>query len=60
MRVSEGRKQNANLVEREFAPGLARALIEFGNHGVELFDGSDVRHGKISIEEPGSGIRREL
>jgi hypothetical protein len=53
MRVPESRKQNANLVEREFAPGLARALVEFGNHGVELFDGSDVRHGNFSIEEQG-------
>jgi hypothetical protein len=56
MWVAECSKQDANLVEREFAPRLAGTLVEFGHHGVELFDGSDVRHGKISIEEQGSGI----
>ena len=63
MRVAEGGEQDANLSEREFAPGLAGALVELGNHGVELIDGSGVGHGQSSIEarsQPRSGLMAGL
>ena len=50
MGIAEGGKQNANLFERELAARLAGALVELGNHGIELIDGGGVGHGQFSIE----------
>jgi hypothetical protein len=44
MRVAEGGKQGAELVEREFSPRLARARVQLRRHGVELIDGGGVGH----------------
>jgi hypothetical protein len=50
VRVAERRQQDANLVEREFAPWLAGAFVKLGDHGIELIDSRGVGHGKSSIE----------
>jgi hypothetical protein len=50
VRIAEGREQDPNLIQREFAPGLPGALVKLGNHGVELIDSSGVGHGQSSIE----------
>ena len=57
MRITQRRQQQANLFKRELTSRLTRSCIELGHHGVELFDGYGVRHGKTSIEELSTGIR---
>ena len=57
VRIAECTQQNANLVEREFAPGLAGARVELRHHCIQLIDGCGIRHGKFSIEERGIGTK---
>ncbi len=60
MRIAQRIQQNANLVQREFTPGLAGACVELRHHCIQLIDGRGIRHGKFSIEERGIGNRELL
>lgn len=57
MGIAERGEKDGDLVEREFATGVAGLGVELGREGAELIDGRRVGHGKTSIEGQGCCAR---
>ena len=50
MRIAQPSQQHPYLLKGELAPRLPAALVELGNHRIELIESCCVRHGHSSIE----------